>query len=261
MLDSKSLWATNLHYLNDATEITYAREPLRHAIFHMGDHIDDSFVPRRKEHKQLTQALLEAASAPLRFEAYVFSLSEEKDLLSQWRAYCPHTGYAIGFRVSALQALAAKAYSLARCEYDLGAHWGPAVRAHVRDVHAAFETMRLASIATNEAIEVCSARLLALVHPYVTTLKHPAFYEEREWRLVSGHGRVPRASLKHRVSASMLIPYAIIPFDGKERDLISEIVVGPTPLQALSLASIEGLAQRVGLASNISTSKVPYRNL
>lgn len=108
ILKTKKLWATDFHYLNDYTELLLAIELTRTRI--------EGQNPKLK-----FEWIGPDFIAKTRFNVGVFSLSSEKDLLSQWRSYCPPTGgYAIGFDYRQLDSLLKnrKFLGLKRCIYD-----------------------------------------------------------------------------------------------------------------------------------------------
>jgi hypothetical protein len=104
ILRTKSIWATNIRYLNDAAEF-------KHAIGLFKAHI--SSRPNLDSHSKLLLEVLHRdafgqwwhENSPL--PIYVASFSSEADQLSQWRAYASSNGYCIGFPPSMLKKLAA----------------------------------------------------------------------------------------------------------------------------------------------------------
>jgi hypothetical protein len=91
------------------------------------------------------------------------------------------------------------------------------------------------------------------------TIKHPSFYEEEEWRLISGALGTGMAKILFRIGKSMIVPY--LKFDlGKEFPL-REIVVGPSPHKDLSVNSVRILLSAKKLRNiDIDSSSVPYRS-
>lgn len=105
IIRGKSIWATDIRYLNDAAEFDHA---IGLAL---------KLMPPAKElYQNEDRPLLEKlqddlASMPkLTFAFYgifVCSFSAERDQLSQWRAYCPAgTGFSIGFDFAKLREIA-----------------------------------------------------------------------------------------------------------------------------------------------------------
>lgn len=102
ILQSGALWATEVRYLNDASELDYAlqfaRKELDEFLF---DH-PPSTSALQKLAGQLRLAL-HSGEAKWReeFLCFVVCFCEEADLLSQWRGYGTGGGYAVGLDVDA----------------------------------------------------------------------------------------------------------------------------------------------------------------
>jgi hypothetical protein len=111
IIRSKSIWATSIHHLNDATEFDYALRMLKRII---GEQSQDGIGAN------LAKKLIEDANGSAQINLFVACFSQKPDLLSQWRAYSPNgNGYSIGFRHSQLAAQMSKQrFVLAPCIYD-----------------------------------------------------------------------------------------------------------------------------------------------
>ena len=88
-------------------------------------------------------------------------------------------------------------------------------------------------------------------------LKHKAFYDEREWRI--SIVQLPKNFIRFRARRSMMIPY--VPFDlgsgGPQWRLIPRVIVGPSPHQAETIATIKRMVDdRVVIVG----SSIPYRD-
>lgn len=97
IVQTGELWATNVLYLNDKTELTNAAEFFKRELDEHPLGLDDSVdFLRLLIHTQFGQSDV---------EHFVVSLCEGPDLLEQGRAYGGSgSGYALGFRSSALTA-------------------------------------------------------------------------------------------------------------------------------------------------------------
>ena len=94
ILESRTVWATHINYLNDKHELHHAEKVLSLELRERAERSDVNVEER--------QALLAAAESLEKHrsdrEAYVFSLTENGDQLSQWRAYgSSATGYSLGW--------------------------------------------------------------------------------------------------------------------------------------------------------------------
>lgn len=94
ILRSGQLWATNISYLNDYSEVQYGYEVLREAAAELkpAGELSSSFFA------ELFTAPTDVSDPS---EVYVSCFCEEPDILSQWRAYGDETGYCIGMHLDA----------------------------------------------------------------------------------------------------------------------------------------------------------------
>lgn len=185
------------------------------------------------------------------FDGLGFCLSEEGDLLSQWRGYAADaSGVAIGFSWSYLQTLAASkggsgtpGFSLDQVEYSPSGH--------ETQVEPTYSKMRklleagafkpvlrtLLDTRSDEELEAEEKRidqasrdilLTALeLFPKLFFLKAPAFAEEREWRLVSILVRDLADDCLHRAIADRVIPYRKYELAGNDISPIVDVILGP----------------------------------
>ena len=149
----KTVWATESKYLNDATEFQYG--------LRLADEISKSPDINLSD---AAKWFLETAERKL--YTYVFSLSKQGDLLSQWRAYCSEGGVSIGFSRNDLEEIAKQHnLELVECVYD--------EEVQRRKLKEALEEDK-----DQESFYEKFPKLLA-------SFKHPTFLEEEEVRLVS----------------------------------------------------------------------------
>lgn len=259
ILDSDALWATKIHYLNDASEYQLALD-LASAILNQLLKGERSTRQRRK-----ISSLLDNLRMIEHMNVCVCSFSENRDQLSQWRAYAGgSSGYSIGFCTAHLTAKAeSQSFRLVKCIYR-----------EADQVHLV-ETLVRSSLAkefnTTPAITHPSDPRTIVVQPVggdfaknfaqlAPLIKSPAFHEEAEWRLVSTKG-IDVRQMFFRPGNSMLVPY--IPFDlESDKSLyLNSLVVGPTPHAELAHRSATSLLARWGVAHppKVQSSKAPYR--
>jgi hypothetical protein len=117
IVEDKGLWATDVEFVNDAQELRFGREELGKALLEKANELSpagsSATVAGGPDESRATVMRsvadhLEPGGIFLRKPAhsvYVACFCEEGDLLSQWRAYGPSGGYAIGFRTSNLRAM------------------------------------------------------------------------------------------------------------------------------------------------------------
>ena len=91
-------------------------------------------------------------------------------------------------------------------------------------------------------------------------MKHLAFEEESEWRVVLLHGKRNSPQVKHRPGRSMLVPYVSVRLGTKERPMpIQEIIIGPNPHPDLDSEAVKGLCRQCGMNIEVRNSRIPYR--
>jgi len=264
IINGASLWATDVHFLNDAQEAIYAKEavfksvqkmesPTRnpsHWAYEHGDAAHETF----DRYRELT--LEELANDP--FGVYVTCFCEEGDLLSQWRAYGSEHGYAVEINVRAIQQ-AVRNLLLAPPTAGgvVNVRYGPdAAVAAATDAVAAVEEFNLnhpGVKAHYKALEL--ATILA-------TVKHPGFSEEREWRLFAGfeahhlQGPGSPTPMQFRATGMALVPYISIDLP---RESFISIRVGPGDSPEVRAAGVRRLLTHYGMTAEVVASEVPYR--
>jgi Protein of unknown function (DUF2971) len=208
------------------------------------------------------QRLLEMVATLERyFDGLGFCLSEERDLLSQWRGYAANaTGVAIGFSKYYLEQLSKNirdssktGFSVWQVQYD------PAI--HEAEVEPTYQEARnfinqgafsfagkrgLLDSRSDEQVEEdekktesqlasLSLTLMMRLFPKLYLLKSPAFKEEREWRLLSNFIRSGRDQCSYRASEGRVIPFRKFDLISLPDQPIAEVVLGPKHLTPIHL--------------------------
>lgn len=273
IIESKSIWSTNIIYLNDTSELNYAKKMFKEEIksfrkatsnFHKCKNIDDSLGAIFYEIlEENINNLLPAG--PLSF--YVSSFSEKKDLLSQWRGYCQGgNGFSVGFSLNSLKACVERAsINLRPCIYSKDQQIK-----FLKDLIDKTSNVFIRKIgkSTNKA-EAWDSKAKEIAVDFMEefiqiapTFKHPQFSEEKEWRIIAGFQTDKiKKIIRFRPGNSMLIPYIEIPLPVKDDKLaIDQIVVGPTNERLLSKDSVEMLLKSKNVScGSICCSTIPYR--
>jgi hypothetical protein len=251
ILDSRSVWASNIHQLNDAKEF-------RHAFALAQDALRQSLHDADERLQAIVHALCRLLERAQSLSVHVTSFSEDGDSLSQWRGYCPDGfGYCIEFDLASLAAAAlAHGFTLKRCLYE---------EAQQRSWMAQWARSCLSAAVVpfgpdsdDSLYKRCYSHMntLMLEAPF---FKHPSFAAEREWRLA----KVVYADdpdLRVRAGKSMLVRYVPVGLDlSPASPTIYSIRVGPTPHPQLALEGLTYYFHRIGIANGVCNSKVPYR--
>lgn len=212
-------------------------------------------VMRMAERDGLSDAVRERLRESLAFserffEGLGFCLSEEGDLLSQWRGYADDAkGLAIGFDRQRLEALAqstfggdSPGFSLYKVVYQ---NHEELVEPTYRQLRASIDagafkikgSWSLLEHRTSEQIAE-DDRLIEEAHrdlilkllqllPRLYELKTKAFSEEREWRLVSMWLGTQDDSCLFRAAGNRILPYRAFGLGIQDFSIIREVILGP----------------------------------
>ncbi len=253
MIRSRRLWASNIAHMNDAQEDLYGVNQVAY------------FLELRAQRRTgAEQRFLQELAAIFRRGPggrfrYAFCLSEEPDLLSQWRGYTPQGGYSIGFQAELLQAVAHRnALSLSPCIYG-GEEQRLAIEQHLGGVLDSYGNWDIEA----SEVSIRTRNLLSASEAVRSVIKHPSFAEEREWRL---HGPVssvdPRCNW--RPARPYIRPYVEINLIDEATPTtanpMAEVRIGPGLDRKRAMDALSHLFSGLNLPSpNISCSASPLR--
>ena len=255
------LWASHVYYLNDSKEILHACDVLHEAL--KPRLVFGEFTPNELE---FSKQFLEWSKTFYgnRYNLFVFSLSEERSLLSQWRSYTPHgKGISLGFSPNFLSSLTANnGLRIAKCIYTR-----PEQEEILRSL---FEKLLLRFRELQPEFDPTKTQPEFSYYPFLeqfrgdvlqvlAVIKHEAFKEEREWRLVSRYFEnftVPE--IDFREGSSMLVPYIKLKV-GSERPIFETVVLGPSQHAELSFSALHMFLSNKKLSNSTENSNIPYR--
>ncbi len=268
---SKKLWATNIMYMNNSTELLYAIELAKESVKAtlVGLSGEESRFLEKFENDLITLPEQD------RQGVYVCSFSEESDLLSQWRGYCSEgNGFSLGFNFNSIlsDTILRQHCKLIQCNYN------PKKQREMIDNYIEESLMQFrAYFRKRKVIELSLHNIMTLYKFFeiASGIKHPAFEEEREWRLVFGPTPITFEEIKIRHGKMTIIPYLEIELTEDDRPLeLEEIYLWPD--NQLTRYSLEGLLIQNKVIGNFITkyktrrgediripfikpSKIPYR--
>jgi Protein of unknown function (DUF2971) len=261
LVQSNSIWASHAYYLNDSREILHACEVLKSVLSDGIEHFPEN------EREFLTQFVAWLSSFERDpFHIYIFSLSEQRSLLSQWRSYTPHgKGVSLGFSVQTLNSiLVSSGFRIAKCLYDRQQH------VHLMGVlrEKMLVTFRQRASQINLTADHPSQKYFSFLEEFrgdllqvLSVIKHSAFKEEAEWRIISPYYlnyTVPE--IKFREGASMLMPYIEIKLPPvAEWELFQEVVLGPSRDNNLSHFALSCLLSNKKICRRTSSCGIPFR--
>ncbi len=265
IIEKRQIWASLIFFLNDSEE------------WYLGMKLFEERLKLVNPQHPLCQHLLHAVESATEGEErggfapekslamYVCSFSRDGDLLSQWRAYCPKGGFALGFPKSKLESLAKDQHFVFRpCLYEtddqirivdqtLKRIWADAPQACYPNQDQGLESKEYGQIINKSIWEIMRTAAI---------LKHRGFREEQEWRLASTLEYTGESEqIEFHANESIIVPHRVI--DLSDADLWNHvsIVVGPSPHKNESEKVVRDLlwSKRRVLTAKIRSSTIPYR--
>jgi hypothetical protein len=253
---TKVLWASNAYYLNDSSEIIEAINFVRR----VAEKVSHKLPADESELLRQLHAWLPRLERP--HGIFVVSLSERWNDLKQWNSYTPFgKGVCLSFYPESVRDIAANAkFRFAKCVYAKEEKEQRAklvIEKTIESWRNGFDTTKNGP--KDQTFYPMFERLKGQFLSVFATLKHKAFKQEREWRLISEY--IPSDTdkrLSFRAGSSLLVPYIQVSLQSRTT-LIDEITLGPTEHINLSMSAMGSLKSRYGLANVLRSSTIPYR--
>ena len=260
IVGSETIWATNIKFLNDEYEFQHALDLIKSIIptsnIKTGHRDLDIYNKYVKDIEKQLRSLNDYGTESI----FTLSFSEETDLLSQWRGYCPdNNGYCLILKVNDIFKNSKMIYNnvhLVECIYDQ--------KTKENQIKDTLNDFWLRYIKKSEGkerkiiIEELSAKIMLLASYF----KHTSFSEEKEHRIIIILDYAPDNDLKFREGRFSLIPYLELP---SPKSCIDKICIGPTSNKNLSKRALEAFLDNKYelpvVMSNLEIlhSKTPYR--
>lgn len=271
ILEHEELWATQTNFLNDSTELAHGIDLAGRAIAAY----DLSLV------KEVTARFLTGLVAPegaalprwldRNLDVYVVCFCSDGDLLSQWRAYAGRDdagGYAIGMGSRPpLQgwpqtAPGGHGFALRRVLYDAKEQ-----ESACRDLVDALVPILDDDPTDLERQKSFARSLVDGVVELASWCKHPAFEEEREWRIVYVRNNDDsKLTVRHRESRGLLVSYVALELPSPVEPMLGHLPVqavniGPGPEPQLKRRGVESLLARYAHFAGVTIegSSAPLR--
>ena len=261
IVESNAIFASNAYYLNDSQELLHGLQLLRSAA---GQRIPGS-EPHEAEFLSHLVKWLDVFKDTI-YPIFICSLSEEGSLLSQWRSYTTHgKGVSVAFSPKKLASLAIQqGCQIAKCIY-----------AGKQQVELMEELLTLCLTSFRQDrldLEKSESNIHLRFHNYLegfrfeflrvfAIVKHEAFAEEKEWRIIYADKTHLARPILYREGASMMVPYVklgLTPEDESE-PLFDHVILGPSRHVALSFHALHGYLASKKACFMIYNSNIPYR--
>lgn len=256
-LRTGKIWATDTHFLNDREEMTHLISAAKRHISTLASGNADKALRklyRNIEHFQNMESLN---------SYFVFSLSSEKDDLSQWRGYARDgCGFTIGLSTAAiLKQSNAGDFGFAKVEYEPDRQ-AKLLDLALCDIREAMVTLIAADPDNADDIAASAASNYDWCVEHMAAIsKHKSFISENEWRIVaSTTNSRPTFDILTRVRGYKVVPYTEIALkqpDGK-LPLVS-IGVGPGFQFSEQKQAVDFMCREFGYQPEIYAADSPYR--
>jgi len=269
---SKSIWSTDLRYLNDkneyrdaiktmtqiAIEFSSAETKSKYAASGVWEHIEN-FIGR----------IIISANNPsdwTNWQVYTVSFSEDGDDLSQWRAYARPSGVAVGLdRKSLVDIAHLQNFWLEKCIYR-EKEKKKIIRHLIEknvDILSSFKEVNQSPFDFADSLYKSMMWEFA---KFACVFKDDAFESEKEWRLIGQtDGNV--GELLFHATGTLIIPHRPISFvpekaERRSRVKVSEVVIGPSNEPGLNGLAALRLVLNAGFgAPGIRQTRAPYREI
>lgn len=286
MLQSRSIWASSPLALNDLSEFDFGIRRIQQCW----EERKAAKPPIPTLHASIVDSLVESkAFDELKRGIYVFSASEDRDSLSQWRGYAGPRGYAVGLDTTVR-------LSMLEPEVDPGdpswrgvttgvmSQWYRVLYTDAEQEKAIIAlldftlkviSLQVASMIDEKDVDSLS-RVVSSFPAWLATLaaqiKHPAFSSEREVRYIAS--RVPHFPESFRAGAAGIVPYVALVAAASGRDVtprstsnelpllpIARLICGPADDRERPhvLAAAQRLLVAHGFNLSPNPSSAPYR--
>lgn len=269
ILHDGAIWSTQISCVNDQTEFRYAIRLLGEVVraFKEAEHDDET----RWLAKYIDETLTDDGADSAQF--FLLCTSEERDDLSQWRAYGGgEGGVAIGLNANGLLKPNVQngAYLVPVCYTEM--HQKGLVNDVVRWTFNYFKDgQKLRPGADRQKwadsfFEIWRENIIY----FAPILKHKAFEREHEWRLIMTLHPTELRRVELQQRHSFLSRHLPVSFG--EKLPISEVVVGPCRHPKISVASVGTYLEAKGYVLNegsergpgkvtVSASTVPFQTM
>jgi hypothetical protein len=264
IVGNRQIWLTSLLQSNDYMEGRLASRLI------------SKLAQKNESDSTLSKVVLDAIqSTEESYNGLGFCLSEEPDLLSQWRGYANDaTGVAIGFSTEYLNWLAENScgkspkIKLSQVIYDKSIHDTLAQRAYelAKQFDCEFKKIPdpVDESIMSSALYVCAVAgksaplIFHQIFNELFLLKSETFKEEREWRLISSRFDNTTELCSYRLRESTIIPYYIAELVELNRMPILEVVLGPKHQTPINI--VKNFLKNEGFGDvKVIQSKATYR--
>ena len=261
IISTESIYATNIMFLNDEQEFQHALILIKDILtksdkIKPDSHLHSVYQQFIDDLKRKLDTLDGYESTPI----FTVSFSEETDLLSQWRGYCPdNNGYCVIFDLDNVFYQVKQKYEdahLISCVYA-----DEDKNIQLRNLLNKYWELYIANKQNNEKKEILD-RLAKDIILLASYFKHSSFSEEKERRIIIILEHDPINNIQFREGRFSVVPYIELPLSKR---FIKKIIIGPSQHKELSKRALDMFLEnsyeipRLFSKVDLEISKTPYR--
>jgi len=243
---SKKLWLSSIHYMSDKSELNHGIAIAQKVLSNLKKDypLKVEFYNKFKDYLNILPAL----SA----DVFSFSLTEEGNLLSQWRGYTQkNRGISIGFDGTKLKEKASpNGIQLKKVIYDFDEKY-EAIKVAVDSVVDNYSSDK----GSFDSYFTAQSESLIMT---LSLIKDKAFMEEKEHRLffVGKHG-----DIKYRLGKVFMIPYTEMDISNLNEDgtIYKQVILGPHDYPDIASSSLLRFLGSQKACFIVVNSMVPLR--
>jgi hypothetical protein len=269
IVSSGTVWASDIRYMNDASEITYVSDILKSVIKDVMKSVHED------EERELLERIAKTSNVTEMVRVFALCFSELHDSIPQWIAYAGRRGgFAIGMKldprllqVEHEEGVAQTGY-LVKVVYD-----DNKLRVFSKDLIA--QVVKLYHGARDQVAEHLRTFVMASFcqawrngfSDLLLSFKQPGFEHEKEWRLVYPVLKWEEKGTQYHVGAMGLIPHLPLKLTHTVgvytgRFPLVEVVQGPTAERELALEALRRFLNGLGYTwplAPVRASEMPLR--
>jgi hypothetical protein len=269
IIENKCLWATDIRFLNDSEEFIHGCKLVKKIVkkLQLGE-------TSHEFNEKFLSFLLASVESLVNddnslFTSYIISFSTQNDSLNQWRAYSGDSGYALGWEIDKLRKLTKlRNAKLVKCIYEENEQLKFVERI------IKFAAHKIKNIKDDAWIAcINSFAIKYILQRFMPRLKHKAFKDEQEWRIVV----TSEDTIKFRTGRLGITPYVVfsmknsvpnqeaINIFSSQSTIFMPNIATIGPCENIMLSKI-GLEQLIKAHGNLFTfkktlSEIPYRHM
>lgn len=266
ILKSNNLWFSNIYFLNDKSEMKYTYLLILEILPNLKKELNTEFYKKileRAEYMTCNTYYEEESEIFARLEYYVLCLSTEKNCLNLWSNYTKtsdKTGYNIAFSYEGLKdCVESKGYefvSFANVCYNVDNQ-----KKMITNTILKFNEKYKAS-KNGKDKQIVLWDIIDNFKIYSIFLKHPAFADEKEFRIVIGirtHSKHEKCEFE--IQNGIFVPHIEHEMPSpEEKSIIKSITISPTCDKELAVYSVRKLANSTNhFFIPVHTSDIPLR--